>query len=221
MKVQFFTAVLISIYLIILCTEATLVRKCQGKQVIPVIMNIWFVNCTFSNISHAERKKENGKMPMTRGEKKTSGKNSRQLNLEKREWERRACRSNFSFFKQWNRHSRDTTIKTSESLMCVWRKISKRENLTWSFSFSFLTLWIICIQFTLFVGFFVFDSLIEDNCDETSKLSCSLKSRAASKSIAFNITRKLYDSPSQLTTAKNMLQYYNNIFLRSFKATHR
>lgn len=35
MKVQILTAVLISAYLIVICTEATVVRKCQGKQVIP------------------------------------------------------------------------------------------------------------------------------------------------------------------------------------------
>lgn len=38
MQVRMLTAVLISAYLIVLCTEATVVRKCQGKQVIPPII---------------------------------------------------------------------------------------------------------------------------------------------------------------------------------------
>lgn len=34
MKVRILTAVLISTYLLVLCAEATIVRKCQGKQVL-------------------------------------------------------------------------------------------------------------------------------------------------------------------------------------------
>lgn len=59
MKVQFLTAVVISFFLIILCTEATIVRKCQGKRVIKKLFSAYFfvayidVNlCVWININN-------------------------------------------------------------------------------------------------------------------------------------------------------------------------
>lgn len=39
MKVRILTAVLVSTFLLVLCAEATVVRKCQGKQVLYMTVN--------------------------------------------------------------------------------------------------------------------------------------------------------------------------------------
>lgn len=65
MKVRILTAVLISTYLLVLCAEATIVRKCQGKQVLLNDHSYHKLGITFLRIHHFICAKESSKTSLT------------------------------------------------------------------------------------------------------------------------------------------------------------